>query len=263
VIHLRSLHIDLEDTPDTYPFTVPVIVQLERIVFRSPVTFFAGENGTGKSTLLEGIAAGARLPTVGGQDIDADDTLKPARDLAERLRLQWEKRTHRGFFLRAEDFFNFSIRMARIVADMDELGSDYEQRFEGYGRQLAQGVARGQRAEVVKRYGENLDARSHGESFLTLFESRFVPDGLYLLDEPDTALSPQRQLALLHMLKSMVNQEAQFIIATQSPILMAFPGATILSFDRCPAEEVPYGQVDQVVLARSFLNNPEAFLRQL
>jgi predicted ATPase len=262
-LHLTSLHLDLADAPDTYPFNVPVIAQLDRLVFRSPVTFFAGENGTGKSTLLEGIAASARLPTVGGEDVDRDETLKPARELAGRLRLQWQKRTHRGFFLRAEDFFNFSLRMTRLVAEMDALASDYASRFEGYARGLAQGAVAGQRVEIVRRYGENLDARSHGESFLTIFESRFVPDGLYLLDEPDTALSPQRQLALLHMLKTMVDQEAQFIIATQSPILMAFPGATILSFDRCPAEEVPYDQVDQVVLARSFLNQPEAFLRQI
>jgi predicted ATPase len=257
------LHVNLENTPDAYPFNVPVIAQLQRLVFRSPVTFFAGENGTGKSTILEGIAAGARLPAVGSEDVDRDQTLKPARELAERLRLQWEKRTHRGFFLRAEDFFNFSLRMSRLVAEMDALATDYAERFEGYGGQLARGAVAGQRAEIIRRYGENLDARSHGESFLTLFESRFVPDGLYLLDEPDTALSPQRQLALLHMLKSMVDAEAQFIVATQSPILMAFPGATILSFDRCPAEEVPYDDVDQVVLARSFLNQPEAFLRQL
>lgn len=260
---LRSLHIDLEDAPDVYPFTVPVIAQLERLVFRSPVTFFIGENGAGKSTLLEGLAAAVRLPTVGGQDIDRDETLQPARDLADRLRLQWHKKTRRGFFLRAEDFFNFSRRMTNLVADMDELAADYAQRFEGYGRDLATGMAAGQRAAIVERYGENLDARSHGESFLTLFESRFVPGGLYLLDEPDTALSTQRQLGLLHMLKEMVESDAQFIIATQSPILMAFPGATILSFDRCPAEEIPYDEVDQVILARDFLNHPQAFLRQL
>jgi predicted ATPase len=96
-----------------------------------------------------------------------------------------------------------------------------------------------------------------------VFSERFVPDGLYLLDEPDTALSPQRQLALLGLIKEMVGEGAQFIIATQSPMLMAFPGATILSFDRVPATEVAYDEVEQVVLARSFLERPEAYLRRL
>jgi predicted ATPase len=263
VIHLRSLHIDLEGVEDIYPFNVPVIGALQRVIFRSGVTFFVGENGAGKSTLLEGIAAGLSMITVGGEDVRRDPTLEPARRLADHLRFQWNTKTRRGFFMRAEDFFNFSRRMAGLVTEMSDLASEYDERLEGYGLSLAKGAVQGQRKELVERYGENLDARSHGESFLTLFSTRFVPGGLYLLDEPDTALSPQRQLTLLAMLKDMVGRDAQFIIATQSPILMAFPGATILSFDRCPAEEVPYDQVDQVILARSFLTQPEAFLRQL
>ncbi|HAZ44940.1 MAG TPA: hypothetical protein DCZ55_10825, partial [Cyanobacteria bacterium UBA11371] len=109
----------------------------------------------------------------------------------------------------------------------------------------------------------NLDANSHGESFLKLFQSRFVPGGLYLLDEPEAPLSPLRQLAFLSMLKDMVNQDSQFIIATHSPILMAFPQASILSFDSYPVKEVPYDQLEQVTLTKAFLNNPESYLRHL
>ena len=118
-------------------------------------------------------------------------------------------------------------------------------------------------SRLVKKYGENLDANSHGESFLKLFQSRFVPGGLYLLDEPEAPLSPQRQLALLSMLKEMVSEDAQFIIATHSPILMAFPEAVILSFDTHPIKEVKWEEIEHVSLTRAFLNNPSSFLRHL
>ncbi len=116
---------------------------------------------------------------------------------------------------------------------------------------------------MIERYGEDLDANSHGESFLKLFRSRFVPAGLYLLDEPEAPLSPQRQLALLSMLKEMVAEQAQFIIATHSPILMAYPEAQILSFASHPVSEVSSENVEHVSLTRAFLNNPNSFLRHL
>jgi predicted ATPase len=115
--------------------------------------------------------------------------------------------------------------------------------LKGYGLRLAQGVVRGQRGALAARYGEDADARSHGESFLNLFQSRFVPGGLYLLDEPEAPLSPQRQLALLALLKGMTGQDSQFVVATHSPILMALPGADILSFDRAPVRRVRYDEV--------------------
>jgi predicted ATPase len=263
MIHLRAVEYADRQPPEEHPFDVPVIVHLDTLSFTSPVTFFAGENGTGKSTLLEGIAAAAGAITIGSDDVSRDGSLGPARRLARTLRLVWNRKTHRGFFLRAEDFFGFTGRVQRTLTELDALSAEYEERFSGYGKALAQGAMQSQRAALVAKYGENPDARSHGEQFLQVFNERFVPDGLYLLDEPDTALSPQRQLALLGMLKDMVEQDAQFIIATQSPMLMAFAGSTILSFDRVPAAVVPYDEVDQVVLARSFLEQPEAYLRRL
>src|SRR5688572_3526107 len=116
---------------------------------------------------------------------------------------------------------------------------------------------------MERRYGVDLDASSHGQGFLHLFQSRFVPGGLYLLDEPEAPLSPQSQLALLVMIQDMVAHDAQFIIATHSPILLAFPNATIYSFDRLPLERVPYDELEHVVLTRDFLNAPERYLRAL
>jgi len=238
-----------------FPFDLPLIKKLDQLDFHSPVTFFVGENGSGKSTLLEAIGAGVKLATVGGDDVERDETLENARALGRQLKFSWLNKTHRGFFLRAEDFFNFARRLQTMMKELQEIAGS----MEGMGV----GAVLGQRQALIERYGENLDANSHGESFLKLFQSRFVAGGLYLLDEPEAPLSPQRQLALMAMLKEMVDQEAQFIIATHSPILMAFPGARILSFDDHPVREVDYDDVEHVSLTRAFLNNPQSFLRRL
>lgn len=249
--------------PDHYPFNLPLVRDLETLAFRSPVTFFVGENGSGKSTILSALAAASGAITIGGEDIRTDATMAPARALAARLSLAWQQKTHRGFFMRAEDLFNFARLMAQQVRDLEADAVAFAQDLSGYGLQLAQGAVRGQRAALIRSYGEDLNARSHGESFLQVFQARFVPGGLYLLDEPDTALSPQRQLALLAMLKDMVAQDAQFIIATHSPIVLAFPDATILAFDGETISDVAYDAVDNVTLTRSFLTNPDAYLRRL
>jgi predicted ATPase len=128
---------------------------------------------------------------------------------------------------------------------------------------LKQGPLAASLAEMEKRYGADLDANSHGQSFLKLFQSRFVPGGLYLLDEPEAPLSPQSQIALLAMIGDMVAQDAQFIIATHSPIVIAFPGARIYSFDVTPMKMVAYEDLDHVRLTRDFLNAPERYLRQI
>src|SRR5918911_3573198 len=265
MIHLRS--IDIRPAArglEGFPFSLPVVRKFREIKFRAPVTFLVGENGSGKSTVLEAIAEGVGSVVVGGEDVRRDKTLAHARELAAQLRLVWTKRTHKGFFPRAEDFFNFAKRVNQMSAELEEMAGEFEREgLRGYGLRLAQGAVRGQRRELARRYGEDADARSHRESFLNLFQTRFVPGGLYLLAEPEAPLSPQRQLALLSMLKGMVAQDSQFIIATHSPILMALPGADILSFDHAPARRVPYDKVEHVSLTRDFLNNPEAFLRHL
>jgi predicted ATPase len=252
---------------DAFPFNVPTIRALERIEFGQPVTFLVGENGSGKSTLLEAVAAGIGSIVVGGEDIERDDSLAHARQLAAQLRFSWRKKTARGFFLRAEDFFNFSKRINRTGQELQEIVDGYEAELQhnpnDVGVRRAIGYIRGQKAALTSRYGENLDANSHGEGFMKLFESRLMPNGLYLLDEPEAALSPIRQLSLLSMMKQMVGQDCQFIIATHSPILMAFPSASILSFDTQPVAEVAYDDLEHVRLTKAFLSDPEAFLRRL
>ena len=256
------------DRPDdgAFPFSVPVIRALETLPLAGAVTFFVGENGSGKSTLLEAIAAAAGLPAVGSSDLDADVTLGAQRRLSSALRLVWSRRTPRGFFLRAEDFFGFAKRLSQMRSEfqrrMEELEVEYADRS-AYAKGLAMGPMRRSLAEMEARYGVDLDANSHGESFLRLFQSRLVPGGLYLLDEPEAALSPQSQLGLLAMIADTVAQDAQFIIATHSPILMAYPGATIVSFDEVPASVVEYGSLESVRLVREFLVAPERYLSRI
>ena len=266
--HLRS--VALKGIPGgesaRFPFCVPVIRTLEALQLGESVTFLVGENGSGKSTLLEAIAIAAELPAVGSESTDRDATLAPQRALARQLKLVWSRRTSRGFFLRAEDFFGFAKSLSKLRAELldrlAELDSEYQDRS-AWAKGLAQGPLRASLGEMERRYGVNLDENSHGQSFLKLFQSRFVPGGLYLLDEPEAPLSPQSQLALIAMMLDMVRQDAQFIIATHSPMLLGFPGATIYSFDQVPIAKVAFDELDHVVITRDFLNDPRRYLRHL
>ena len=251
---------------ERFPFSVPVIRALDRLDFPGAVTYFVGENGSGKSTVLEAVAAAAKLPAIGSSDLSADSTLDAQRELAEVLRLVWNRRTTRGFFLRAEDFFGFAKRLSAMRVELLQRIADLEIEYadrSAWAKGLAKGPAVASLADMERRYGIDLDANSHGQSFLKLFQSRFVPGGLYLLDEPEAPLSPQSQLAFMLMMQDMIAQDAQFIIATHSPILLAYPGATIYSFDVIPPAVVPYEELDHVVLTRDFLNAPERYLREL
>jgi predicted ATPase len=268
MIHLRSIHLQPAETglPDGFPFQLPIIQSMGKLEFSSPVTFFVGENGSGKSTLMETLAVAIGSITVGSESVERDQTLSAVRKLSLHMRMTWTKKTRKGFFLRAEDFFGYAKRMAQTRADLEHdlrsVDEDYKDRS-ATARGYAKMPYLGQLYEMQQRYGDGLDSRSHGESFLALFQARFVPGGLYLLDEPEAPLSPLRQLSLIAMLKNMLEQDAQFIIATHSPILLAFPGAAIYSFDFVPIRQMEYNELEHVSLTRAFLNNPESFLKHL
>jgi predicted ATPase len=263
MVFLKSVSIDpLPPDASEFPLTLPLVQSLSSLKLTSPVTFLVGENGSGKSTILEALAVAAGSITVGSENIEQDTTLKSIRSFSKFLRLAWTKRTHRGFFLRAEDFFGFAKRVRGMANELAQEAEKYP--GDDYGSRLARGSLLGQRSALINKYGENLDAHSHGECFLKLFEERFVPDGLYLLDEPEVPLSPLRQLTFLSLLKNMVNEKnAQFIIATHSPIIMAYPDAQIFTFDEIPPRIVQYNDLEHVTLTRDFLHNPEQFLRHL
>jgi predicted ATPase len=267
VLHLRAIELRRPpDVPDTFPFDLPALRGLTNLTLRAPVTIFVGENGSGKSTLLEALAIAAKAITAGATDAEVDPTLDAVRTLAGGLRLSWSKRPARGFYLRAEDFFGYAQRLDALRAGLEAELVRVEREYadaEPYARGLAAAPIRGELAALRERYGDGLDTRSHGEAFLHFFAERLVPGGIYFLDEPEAPLSPSRQLSFLALLLDMERAGSQVVMATHSPILLAYPGADILGFDTSPLGRVAWDDLEHVTLTRDFLRDPAAYLRHL
>lgn len=229
--------------PGSYLNEIPAIrhlTEVPQIELRSPVTFFVGENGAGKSTLLEAIAVAYGFNPEGGTKNFNFSTEDSHSELWKALTLVKRGFPSDGFFLRAESFYN-------VASNIDQM--DREPSFGG---------------RVIDSYGGvSLHHRSHGESFLALVQNRFGGHGVYILDEPEAALSPTRQLTLLAQMDELVKDHSQFIIATHSPIIMAYPGAEILEFSESGIRSIPYRQTEHYQVTRGFLENPERTLRYL
>jgi len=222
---------------DAYPFNIPAIQSLKSLEITSRVCFFVGENGAGKSTLLEAIADHYGFGLEGGNRNFSPGTtasVNSIKPLARVLRLSFTKRTGAGFYLRAESFFN-------VASHVDGAGAS-----NSYG-------------------GKSLHDQSHGESFLSLLQNRFTRSGFYLMDEPEAALSPQRQLSFLVLLHDLVtkNNDIQFVIATHSPILLAYPEAQILSFDGGKVHQITYRESQPFQLVSRFVAAPERYINAL
>jgi predicted ATPase len=248
---------------DQFPWSLPIVRKLASLEFTAPVTFLVGENGCGKSTLLEGMAAGMKAIAVGSRDLDRDHTLAAAHEFARGFVFLRRRYPRTKMFLRAEDVFGYTWR---IAADMFELSQVEEELRAGLpdgGRERGAAVAARQSKALEQSYGAEPDSHSHGETFLGILRRRFVPNGLYFLDEPETPLSPTRVLALIALIKERVQHGCQFIIATHSPMLMAVPGAEILLFEKGRVRPVPYDEVEHVRITKAFLNDPNSYLRRL
>lgn len=200
-----------------FPFNLELVKQLPNIALKKPVTFFVGENGSGKSTILESIAYASSVPTAGGINISDDPLMESARSLGKMLSLRYTEKTNRGFFARAEDFIGFVKNILRSIAELDAEIKDLKETWSGGDINLALAPLISERKEITDRYSENLDAMSHGEGFLKFFNTRITGKGLYLIDEPEAALSPARQLSLIILIQEAVKRGCQFIIATHSP----------------------------------------------
>ena len=221
----------IED-PDAYPFSLPPVQALDGLPLAA-VTYFVGENGSGKSTILEGLAVAMGFNAEGGSKNFGFSTHASESSLHEVLRpVRASRRPQTGYFLRAESFFN-------VATEIDRLGVT-----DSYG-------------------GKSLHEQSHGESFLALLKNRFGPNGLYILDEPESALSPSRQLSLLVRMQQLVEAGSQFIIATHAPIVLAYPGATIYRLSKSGLDRVAYDDLEHVQLTRDFLNDRERVLGRL
>jgi predicted ATPase len=218
--------------PARYPFNIRAYSRGINLELKGNVTFLVGENGSGKSTLVEAIAECCGFNPEGGNRDHHFAAFADRSDLAQALRLVWQPKVTEGFFLRAESFFNFANFLEEV--------SD----FRAYG-------------------GKSLLEQSHGESFLALFKNRFE-QGIYLLDEPEAALSPQRQLSFLKIIHDLESSgHAQFIISTHSPIILSYPEAVLLSLDGDSICEVAYRETEHYQITRDFLNAPERFFRYL
>jgi predicted ATPase len=232
MVYVQSAEV-IDGAADDYAFELPAVRALPDIEF-GQVTVFVGDNGTGKSTLIEALAVAAGFNAEGGSRNLQFQTYATHSALASRLRLRWSRRPRWGWFLRAETFYGMATH---IHLDDDEFG--------------------------VKQMFPDLHHRSHGESFLALIDSRMTEDGLYLLDEPESALSFHGQLKLLATMHDACANGAQFVIATHSPVLMAYPGAHIYEFDDDGATLVTFDDVSVVGLWRTFLENPDRYFRYL
>lgn len=239
-----SLKKDTIESFDQYPFSIPAVKHLDAIKFQSEVVFFVGENGCGKSTILEAIAVALGFNPEGGTKNFNFDTHESHSPLHKHLRLAKSfAKPKDGFFLRAESYFN-------VASNIEALDNE-----PSYGLNLP---------PVKDSYGGvSLHEQSHGESFLALILHRFGGKGMYLLDEPEAALSPMRQLAVLTRMKQLVDDESQFIIATHSPILLAYPGATIFQIDESGIKEVSYKETEHYVVTKAFLDNPERMISEM
>lgn len=218
--------------PTRFPFNISAFSRGIDLAFRATVTFLVGENGSGKSTLLEALAECCGFSPEGGSRDHQREAFAERSDFAQALRLSWSPKVTEGFFMRAESFSDFATYIDQV--------SD----LRAYG-------------------GKSLHAQSHGESFLALFNNRFE-QGLYLLDEPEAALSPQRQLSFLRIIHDLERTgHAQFLIATHSPIILSYPGAVLFSLDGDCIRQIAYRETEHYLLTRDFLNAPERYFKHL
>ncbi len=241
--YISSILFDDKLDKNSYLNNLPIIKYLSQekeLCFSSNVTFFVGENGTGKSTLLEAIAVAYGFNAEGGSKNFTFSTNATHSELFEHITVAKRSYAKDGFFLRAESLYN----VATNIDDMDKLPSFDAPIIQGYG-------------------GVSLHNQSHGESFLSIVQNRFFGNGLYILDEPEAALSPNRLLSLIVEINSLIKKDSQFIIATHSPILMTFPNAQILEFSQDGIKSVKYQDTEHFRLTKNFLESPEKMLHYL
>ncbi|MEJ0101206.1 MAG: AAA family ATPase [Bacteroidota bacterium] len=246
-----------------FPYNISAVKFAKNIVLDKAVTIFIGDNGCGKSTLLETIALKLNLPLIGGFVTDHGG-FEAARMLQPSLQIETKRQTSKGFFFRAEDFSDFINSVdndkRRIGEDLRDLKGVVD---DSIINQMSDSMNYSLR-QMRKNYGDNMQAYSHGEAYLKILQTRIADKGIYLLDEPEAALSPLKQISLLFLIMEILkNGNTQFIISTHSPILMGIPNARIYQITEDNMEQVEYKETDHYRITKTFLNNPDYYLREL
>lgn len=253
-----------EEGIDDFPWTLPLIQNFTELTFEKNISFFVGQNGSGKSTILEAIAAYSEVPLAGSYRLEDDKSLAAANELANYLYMKFADKTRHGFFVRAEDFIGFARNIKKEIAALQKEIDEVKETFSGGDIKLTIGAIEGEMNQLIRRYSEDLEAMSHGEGFLKFFTSRITAKGLYLIDEPEAALSPSRQLSLLSLIKEKVEKTgSHFIIATHSPIIMSIPDSEVFYFDDGTISKVDYRDTEHYLLTKAIIENPEEVMNEL
>lgn len=246
-----------------FPFNIPAVKFAKQIDFNPKITIFIGDNGCGKSTLLETLALKLNLPLIGGY-IGSHAGFEAARLLQPYLEIEWKRQTPKGFFFRAEDFSDF---INSVENEQRKIGEDLRELRGVVDDSIIKEMSDNMNYSLFsmrKDYGENMQAFSHGEAYLKILQMRLGDKGIFLLDEPEAALSPLKQLSLIFLIAEILkNKNTQFVISTHSPILMGIPDAWIYEIKEESMDRVDYKDTEHYRITSTFLNDPNHYLRHL